>query len=105
MLKPMNDADMLRFWGQLDTAKRSPGFQPVKDETPVVVWYNDGVMSRYIRPAKAWRFWTGGRDWWMKPLTNDRLYIERYLVVPLNIIEQYEMRMHYNALFTEGARA
>jgi len=96
----IGEADYIRYYGMLSDAFVCPGFQPVKDTTPVIVWYNNGVMSRYIRPAKAWRFWTGGRDWWQKPIEDDRLYIARYAVAPLNITQQGEMMVQYHTLFS-----
>lgn len=98
MLNQMTADQITMAWTRYPEAIRSPGFQPVKDAQAVIVWYNNGTMSRYIRPAKAWRFWTGGRDWWQKPLTNDRLYIDRYVTVSLNMVEEWQMRMTYSAL-------
>jgi hypothetical protein len=55
--------------------------QPVADEQRVKVMYSNGAVSAYVRPAYAWRHWTGGRDWWLKPDPCDRLYIIMYVVV------------------------
>jgi hypothetical protein len=56
------------------------GWQPVSDDVLVKVRYSNGFVSTYVRCAKAWRTWTGGRDWWQKP-ADDRLYIAEYVVI------------------------
>lgn len=55
-------------------------WQPVPDETRVKVMYSNGAISQYVRQARAWTKWTGGRDWWQKP-ADDRLYIMAYVVI------------------------
>lgn len=54
--------------------------QPVPDEALVKVMYSSGYVSAFVRCAYAWRYWTGGRDWWINP-GDGRIYIIAYVVV------------------------
>lgn len=55
--------------------------QPVADDVYLKVMYSNGAISSKVRVAKAWTFWTGNRDWWIKPEPCDRLYIMMYVVI------------------------
>lgn len=72
---PVEMFDVFTNWQTHDGAG-----QPVPDTTLVKVMYSNGFVSNMVRVAYAWRHWTGGRDWWLKP-ADDRLYIVAYVVI------------------------
>lgn len=54
---------------------------PVAPDQYVKVMYSNGFVASKVRVAYAWTNWTGGRDWWLKPEPEDRLWIIMYCVV------------------------
>lgn len=55
--------------------------QPVPDAQYVRVMYSNGFIASKVRPAYAWQNWMAGRNWWLRPEPEDRLWIMMYCVV------------------------